>query len=385
MKPDLQNSDRRRGAPEGGAITLPDLQNSDRRRGAPEGGAINGGEMLNFHGRGATPHEGAIGPIAKRAAWLLLFALGASPLGAQARNSAPAAASSSDTSITVQAGVVVDHDTVTVGDVVRLTVRVRAPLGATVNFPTGLDSLAPVQALEPPVVSDGTDSSVVDRIAVYRLSAWDVGRQPIRLGDVVVQSDDGDRRVALTLPVLFVRSVLPADSALRVPKPVRELLAVRAPIPWWWWALAALAALLIGLGFWWWRRRRRRAAGATGDPFADAEAAFVRIERLKLPEAGEPGRHAALMTDVVRRYLAGRHETASLSHTTGELLGAVRGIGTVPFDQLRRLLDEVDPVKFAAARVTAQRARELGELAKSIVREEHTRATALEASKQEAA
>jgi len=310
-------------------------------------------------------------------AWLLILALGASPLGAQGRDTTRAAASNpATTSITVQAGAVVDHDTVTIGDVVRLTVRVRAPLGATVNFPTGLDSLSAVQALEPPLVRDGTDSSVVDRVAVYRLSAWDVGRQPIRLGDVVVQSDDGDRQVALTLPVLFVKSVLPADSTLRVPKPVRDLLTVRPPIPWWWWALAALAVLLIGLGIWWWRRRRRRAAGPTGDPFADAEAAFVRIERLKLPEAGEPGRHAALMTDVVRRYLAGRHASASLAQTTFELLGVVRGVSTVPFDQLRRLLDEVDPVKFAAAPVTAQRARELGELAKTIVRDEHSRATA---------
>jgi hypothetical protein len=321
----------------------------------------------------------------RRALGLVLIALRAPTLGAQAQDSTRAAESTpASSTITVQAGAVVDRDTVTVGDVVRLTVRVRAPLGATVNFPTGLDSLAPVQALEPPVVSDGTDSSVVDRVAVYRLSAWDVGRQPIRLGDVVVQSDDGDRQVALTLPVLFVRSVLPADTTLRVPKPVRDLLTVRAPIPWWWWALAALAALLIGLGIWWWRRRRR-AAGPTGDPFADAEAAFVRIERLRLPEAGEPGRHAALMTDVVRRYLAGRHESASLAHTSGELLDVMRGVATVPFDQLRRLLEEVDPLKFAAAPVTAQRARELGELAKSIVRDEHARATAVEPAQQAAA
>ena len=324
-----------------------------------------------------------------RAGWLVwpvLLAVRAASLGAQARDSAQAATSTSaSTTITVQAGAVVDRDTVTVGDIVRLTVRVRAPLGATVNFPTGLDSLAPVQALEPPVVRDGADSSVVDRIAVYRLSAWDVGRQPIRLGDVLVQGDDGDRRVTLTLPVLFVRSVLPADSAQRVPKPVRPLLDVRAPIPWWWWALAALAALLIGLGIWWWRRRRRLAAGPTGDPFADAEAAFVRIERLRLPEAGEPGRHAALMTDVVRRYLAGRHESASLAHTAGELLGAIRGVPTVPSDQLRRLLDDVEPVKFAAAPLTSQRARELGELAKAIVREEHTRAVAVEQAQVEPA
>jgi len=300
-----------------------------------------------------------------------LLALGATPAAAQKAQPTPASST-----ITVQAGAVVDKDTVTVGDVVRLTVRVRAPLGSTVNFPTGLDSLAPVQALEPPAVRDGADSTVVDRIATYRLSPWDIGRQPIRLGDVVVQSDDGDRRVGLTLPTLFVRSVLPADSALRVPKPARPLLGVRAPVPWWWWALAALAALAIGLLVWWWIRRRR-APRATGDPFADADAAFARVERLRLVEAGEPGRHAALMTDVVRRYLAARHEVATLAHTSGELLATVRGVPTVPVERLHRLFDEVDPVKFAAAPLATQRARELGEEAKSIVREEHARATAV--------
>jgi hypothetical protein len=305
-----------------------------------------------------------------------LLVLGAT--GAAAQNAPPPATPvPASSTITVQAGAAVDRDTVTVGDVVTLAIRVRAPLGATVSFPTGLDSLAPVQALEPPTVRDGTDSSVVDRIATYRLSPWDVGRQPIRLGDVLVQSEDGDRRVALALPTLFVRSVLPADSAKRVPKPARPLLGVRAPIPWWWWALAALAVLAVGLLIWWWTRRRRRVARPTGDPFADAEAAFSRIERMRLTEAGEPGRHAALMTDVVRRYLAARHASATLAHTSGELIAAVRGVPTVPFDRLRRLLDEIDPVKFAAAPIAPRRARELGEEAKAIVREERARATAV--------
>jgi hypothetical protein len=308
------------------------------------------------------------------AALLALLALGAARMGGQ--NAPAPSATPATATITVQAGAVVDRDTVTVGDVVRLTVRVRAPIGSTVNFPTGLDSLAPVQALEPPAVRDGPDSAVVDRIATYRLSPWDIGRQPIRLGDVLVQADDGDRRVVLTLPSLFVRSVLPADSALRVPKPARPLLTVRAPVPWWWWALAALAVAATGLLVWWWIRRRR-AARPTGNPFADAEAAFARIERLRLVDAGEPGRHAALMTDVVRRYLAARHEAATLASTSGELLATVRGVPTVPVERLRALLDEVDAVKFAAAPLAASRARELGDEAKAIVREEHARATAV--------
>lgn len=283
--------------------------------------------------------------------------------------------------IPVQAGITLEHDTVTVGDVVHLIVRVRAPHGATINFPAAVDSLGPVQSLEPPTVRDGADTAAAaDRVATYRLAAWDIGTQPIKLGDVLVQTDDGERRVALALPSLFVRSVLPADTTLRVPKPARPLLEARAPTPWWWWALGALAALLIGLLAWWIVRRRRAVAGGTGDPFVDANASFERVERLRLIDAGEPGRHTALMTDVLRRYLAERLDVVSLAQTSGELLAAVRGVPTVPYDALRGLFDSVDPVKFANAPLGADRARAIGEDAKAIVRDEHQRAAALAVS-----
>jgi hypothetical protein len=281
------------------------------------------------------------------------------------------------TAIPVQAGATIDHDSVTVGDVVKLTVRVRAPLGAAINFPTGLDSVGPVQSLEPPTVRNGADSaSASDRVATYRVAPWDVGPLPIRLGDVLVQTDDGERRIALPLPTLFVRSVLPADTTLRIPKPARDLLQPRTPIAWWWWALAALAVLLIGLGAWWWSRRSRRDDTPTGDPYADAENAFGRIERLGLVQAGEPGRHAALMTDVLRRYLASRVTGASLALTSAELLAAVRNSATVPYTRLEALLGTVDPIKFARAPITAADARAVGEEAQAIVRSEHTQAQA---------
>lgn len=295
-------------------------------------------------------------------------------------------AQASASRIPVQAGATLDRDSVTVGDVVHLTVRVRGPRNATINFPAAVDSLGPVQSLEPPVVRNGTDTlDAADRIAVYRLAPWDVGTLQIKLGDVLVQTDDDERRVALPLPTLFVRSVLPADSALRVPKPARPLLEPRAPIPWWWWLAAALAALLIGLALWWWRRRRRTALGPTGDPFADAEAAFDRIERLRLVDAGEPGRHAALMTDVARRYLASRFLYASLANTSGELLQALRGTPTVAHDRLQRLLLAMDPIKFAAAPVSPAEARALGAEARALVRAEHEAAAQAAAAEAAAA
>jgi hypothetical protein len=285
------------------------------------------------------------------------------------------------TRIPVQAGATIDRDSVTVGDVVRLTVRVHAPHGATINFPVAVDSLGPVQSLEPPAVRNGPDTlEFADRVATYRLAAWDVGKLPIRLGEVLVQTDDDERRVALPLPSLFVRSVLPADSALHIPKPARPLIEPRMPMPWWWWLAAALVALILGIAVWRWARRRRDVAGPTGDPYADAEGAFERIERLRLPDVGEPGRHAALMADVARRYLAARIPTAPLALTSGELLAAVRGVPTVAYDRLLRLLEAVDPIKFAAAPIRAADARALGAEARGIVRAEHEQATAMAAA-----
>ena len=289
------------------------------------------------------------------------------------------------TRIPVQAGTAVDRDSVTVGDVVTLTVRVRAPRGATVNFPSAVDSLGPVQSLEPPSVRDGSDTlDYTDRVATYRLAAWDVGTLPIRLGEVLVQTDDDERRVQLTLPSLIVRSVLPADSALRVPKPARPLLPVRAPTPWWWWLLAALAIVALGLGIWWWRRRRAGVLPPPGDPYGDAEHEFDRIEKLRLVEAGEAGRHAALMTDVLRRYLAARIEDASLALTSGELLAAVRGAPGVPHERLQRLFATVDRIKFAAAPVSPAEARSLGGEAREVVRAEHQHALAVQAASEAA-
>jgi hypothetical protein len=301
--------------------------------------------------------------------------LGAAPWQTAAQQAALAAL------IPVQMGATIDHDTVTVGDVIRLTVRVRAPQGATINFPSGANSLGAVQSLETPTVTNGADSAnAADRIAVYRLAAWDVGPLTINLGEALVQTDDGERRIALALPPLFVRSVLPADSTLHIPKPPRPLLPVRAVMPWWWWALAALAAVVIGLGLWWWRRRRGRALGPTGDPFADAERGFERVDRMGLVAAGEPGRHVVLTADILRRYLADRLHEATLAQTSGEMLRALRGVPTVPHDRLERLLATVDGVKFARAPIAAETARTVGMEARAIVREEHERAAAIEAA-----
>ena len=270
----------------------------------------------------------------------------------------------------VQMGYAIEPDTVTVGDPFRLTVRVHAPKGASVDFPAGPDSGATVEALDPRQERQGPDTTALDVTATWRIAAWDTGNLPLRFGDIVVKLDNRERRIPLSALTVHVKSVLPADTAQRVPKPQRALFEFGRP--WWYWLLAALAAIgLIGLFWWWWHRRRKRGQGEVDDPFADAEGEFERVERLGLVEAGERGRYVALMVEILRTYLSRSIPDAHPSLTTNELLITVRDNRFVPVNRLALVLADADLVKFARRATTAERARELGTESRGIVAAVH--------------
>ena len=285
----------------------------------------------------------------------VLVSLGASLAGAQ--------------QIPVKAGVTVAPDSVRIGDPFRVTVGVRAPVGASIEFPRVLDSTATVQSLDPVTVRTSADTTAVEQYAEYRVAAWDVGAQPIRLDDVLVRFNGATRRIPITGSV-FVRSLLPKDSAQRVPKPPRALFEPN-PFPWWLWVL--IAAAIIALILWWMRRRRRKTPtpAIVIDPYERAEAEFQRIEALGLIDAGERGRYVALMIEVLRDYLSARYAEASLALTSTELERAVGHLAHVPQDRLTRVLTDGDLIKFARRPVSGERARELGREARAIVGIEH--------------
>lgn len=272
--------------------------------------------------------------------------------------------------VPVQRGLSVLPETVTVGDTILVRVRVRAPADAQVEFPAGPDSGAAVEALSTRELARSGDPSALDVTATYRLVAWDVGSLPLLPGAVVVRTPEGEQRLSLADARVFVRSVLPADSAQRVPKPARA--PIEFPRPWWHWLLLALVVLaLLGVLLWWlWRRRRRAAAAPMEvDPYQVAEREFARVEAMGLLDAGERGRFVALMVEVLRDYLAAREPGAEQSLTSTELLLALRQRRTVPTERLARVLAEADLIKFARKPVTPERARELAREARAIARD----------------
>ena len=291
---------------------------------------------------------------------------------------APSAADAQGSPLaSVRVGVSAQPDTVTVGDPIVIRIRVSAPAGATIAFPAGPDSAAQVAAIASRTVGNNTAAGGgVDQTAAYTLVAWDVGNVPAGLGDVVVTLGSEVRHLSLSTVEVHVKSVLPADTTLRVPKPARPPMEVAAP--WWkkWWPLlVALAVIALLLWLWWRRRNRGPAVGASIDPLAFAEREFGRIESLGLVDAGERGRHVALMVDVLRDYLALRLPEARASLTSSELAAALRASRGVPHARLAALLDEADLVKFARRPLTPEHARALGREARGIARDVETALT----------
>jgi hypothetical protein len=259
----------------------------------------------------------------------------------------------------------VNPDTVIIGQPFNLFVKIAAPMGVRFEFPAGPDTamqngVRPIELRGEKSVSMLGDTAV----ALYHLVAWDVGVQPLRLPDVRAELGGAERRLPLSGAFVFVTSVLPADTSLRVPKPPRPLIVL--PVFNWWPWLALVAAIIAGILLWWaWRRYRNRPK-APVDPYVRAQREFERIERMGLLEADRGPEYFAWMVDVAREYLAARVPGVRRSDTSSELLEAMQPRDGVEAD-LPSLLERADLVKFARADVTRDEARNTALAMRAIV------------------
>jgi hypothetical protein len=264
----------------------------------------------------------------------------------------------------VQQGVTVRPDTVRVGDPFTVSIRIRAPEGSTIDFPAAPDSSGQVEPLDPVMIQTQADSSAVDQTATYRLAAWRVGALAISFAEVVVRQDIGTRRIPITGVGVVVASVLPADASLRVPQPPRAVFTFGMPV----WVMALLGAAVVAvllLIAWLWRRRRRRPRPVEA-PLTVAQREFDRVEALGLVAAGERARHADLMVEVLRDYLAVSVPGASVSQTSMEMVTNLRRARLSLHARCAALFGEVDLVKFAGRPLSSDRAQALGREARAI-------------------
>ena len=278
---------------------------------------------------------------------------------------APRTAQNRQTKLPVQMGYRVRPDTVLIGQPFDLFIKVLAPKGVRFEFPLGPDTttqngIRPIELRGEKVVSMLGDTAV----ALYHVVAWDIGTQPLRFPDVRVSFEGQERRLPLADASVFVKSVLPADTSLRIPKPARPLIVLPV-INWLLW-LGLLAAAIAAVLLWWaWRRYRNRPKPPV-DPYVRAQQEFARIAARRLLEDGQSEEYFAAMVDVAREYLVARIPGVRRSDTSSELVRAMKPRVGVEAE-LPRLLDEADLVKFARAEIAREEAREAGVALKAIV------------------
>jgi hypothetical protein len=259
----------------------------------------------------------------------------------------------------------VSPDTVLIGQPFDLFIKVLAPKGVRFEFPLGPDTttqngVRPIELRGEKVVSMLGDTAV----ALYHLVAWDIGTQPLRFPDVRVTFEGQERRLPLSGASVFVKSVLPADTSLRIPKPARPLIVLPV-INWLLWLGLLAAAIAAALLWWAWRRYRNRPRPPV-DPYVRAQQEFARIEARRLLEDGQSEEYFAAMVDVAREYLVARIPGVRRSDTSFELLRAMKPPDGIEAE-LPRLLERADLVKFARAEIGREEAREAGLALRAVV------------------
>ena len=249
-------------------------------------------------------------------------------------------------------------DTVTVGDVARLGVRVVLPPGSRIQLPDSLPisgDLENAGRRDLIAVENADGSRTVT--AVYPLTAWRPGVDTLPPLEVMLEVGGRSISDTLTLPVLTVASVLPADTTGIEARPPRGVIGPARV--WWIWALIGLAVLIALALLVWWLIRRRRARPVALEPAisprerALGELAALRADRLFDRATVDP--FYEKVSAVLRAYLSEVDPSWGRDRTTSELAAAILPAASPEqAAALRSLLREADAVKFAAALPEAQ-------------------------------
>lgn len=247
-----------------------------------------------------------------------------------------------------------------IGEPITVELRVRAPAGSDVRFPVLPDTGTRIEPLDPRAMRDASTAAYLDRTAVYRFIAWDTGSVTLSFGDVTVRRDGAEQRFPVSLPPLVIRSVLPGDTLLRVPRPERAPLDASTMRWRLWLALAALALLAL----WGWRRWRRRRASRTTvgvDAAVRTRESMAHLRGLDLIGAGEPGRHALAHAGLLRQYLAARWPELPASLTAAELaLQLPRANFPILPERVTRIVEHTEALAYARASISASDAERIG-------------------------
>ncbi len=266
----------------------------------------------------------------------------------------------------------VDTTLVTVGDRIRMTVKVEHAVGARVVWPDSLD-LTPFELLEAQVPPPTTEGGRARSSAILTMAAFELGELEIpSFGVQVLGPGDAAQTLSTDRFGIEVVSVGADESGdirdirgpLGIPVGVVTLSL---------WLLVALLVLAAGYGLY--RRSRRSGEDDTeesGLPPRPAHEvaleAIARIEASPMLERGQVKEYHIEISEVLRAYVEACFHVPSLEMTTREVVYGLRSAGAPRqfIDGLRRFLDQCDMVKFAKVRPTLEASQEVLDLGRDL-------------------
>jgi hypothetical protein len=248
-----------------------------------------------------------------------------------------------------------DHSSVTVGDPVTLTFRIRHAKDVSI---VSFDADRALAALEVLAQKEGTPRTLedgrIEELRTVTVAAYETGSKEIAPVRVVYKDAAGkEGSVSARRIPIQVTSVLtegqnePAD--LKKPAEMPE----RAVWPWVLLLSLVVAALAAYL---WWRRRRRapetEAAVPAAPPRPAHEIAYAELQRLlnsNLLEKGAVKEFYIELAEIIRRYLGARYGFDTFERTSSEILDSLR-MARAPVKAMAMIsefLSACDLVKFA--------------------------------------
>jgi hypothetical protein len=262
-----------------------------------------------------------------------------------------AAASAAPPETTVVAEVEIQPGIITVGSLARVELRVEMDREDRVEWASRGWNLGAfeLRSVEPPRRKRLPGNRVRETL-LATVASFDVGPQ-VLAGPVVRVSGHDSLSLRMPSVTVMVQSVLRPEDKQKDIRDIKGAVPWRRPLPVWAWvALIAAGALLLGtLVVWLVRRwlRRRREAELRLPAHVRALRDLDLLRKSDLLRTNRTKDYHVRLTEVLRRYLGERCGFAALDLTTAELLEKLESALPGERDELRRILEASDLVKFA--------------------------------------
>ncbi len=250
----------------------------------------------------------------------------------------------------------VSKATITIGDTVRYTIQLRREPNIQTRWPGPAANLGLFEIRRYQTPEAREEGGKIIEEAAYTISTFDTGRfviPPLAV-QYLMPPDTLWRELRTETLNIYVASMRPSEAGdirdikapWELPRDWRQVIMIAA--------IAAGVLLLAGLGYYFWRKRQGKGLLPQRlEPSRPAhEIAFAELAELRnsdLLARGEIKLFYILLSEIIRRYIAGRYQVDALEMTTLELLEHFQQteMGDKAFSLLREILEQSDLVKFA--------------------------------------